>query len=77
MEVTCDNDDNNDDEGPGGCATGQLISEWLFDVLNFSKKTKQKIDEYLPQNLISGWIKKIEALYNMLNSPYLITGNKN
>ena len=27
MEVTCDNDDNNDDEGPGGCATGQLISE--------------------------------------------------
>ena len=26
MEVTCDNDDNNDDEG-SGCATGQLISE--------------------------------------------------
>ena len=27
MEVTCDNDDNNDDDGPGGCATGQSISE--------------------------------------------------
>ena len=38
MEVTCDNDSNNDDEGPGGCATGQLISEWLFDVLKFPKK---------------------------------------
>ena len=27
---------------------GQLISEWLFDVLNFPKKTKQKFDEFLP-----------------------------
>ena len=27
---------------------GQLISEWLFDVLNFPKKTTQKFDEFLP-----------------------------
>ena len=26
---------------------GQLISEWLFDVLNFPKKP-QKFDEFLP-----------------------------
>ena len=35
---------------------GQLISEWLFDVLNFPKKTNPKFDEFLPQNLKSGWI---------------------
>ena len=27
---------------------GQLISEWLFDVLKISKKTTQKFDEFLP-----------------------------
>jgi hypothetical protein len=27
---------------------GQLISEWLFDVLNFPKKTTQKFNEFLP-----------------------------
>merc|ERR1711997_862659 len=27
MEVTCDNDDNNDDEGPGGCATGSVCDD--------------------------------------------------
>ena len=27
---------------------GQLISEWLFDVLHFPKKTTQKFDEFLP-----------------------------
>ena len=29
-------------------AEDQLISEWLFDVLNFPKKTMQKFDEFLP-----------------------------
>ena len=32
----------------------QLISEWSFDVLDFPKKTTQKFDEFLPQNLKSG-----------------------
>ena len=27
---------------------GQLISEWLFGVFNFPKKTTQKFDEFLP-----------------------------
>ena len=35
-------------------AKGQLISEWLFDVSNFPKKTTQKFDEFLPQNLEIG-----------------------
>ena len=30
-------------------AKGQIISERLFDVLNFPKK--QKIDKFLPKNL--------------------------
>ena len=39
---------------------GQLISERLFDFLNFPK---QKFDEFLPQNLKIGLIKNIEARY--------------
>ena len=27
---------------------GQLISEWLFDILNFPKKKTLKFDEFLP-----------------------------
>ena len=27
---------------------GQLISEWLFDFLNFPKKPMQTVDEFLP-----------------------------
>jgi hypothetical protein len=37
-----------------GTPTGQLISEWLFDVLNFPKKTTQTFDEFLPKNLEVG-----------------------
>ena len=37
---------------------GQLISEWLFDVLNFPKKN----DEALPKNLEIGQIGKIKVL---------------
>ena len=29
-------------------AKGQLISEGLFDVLNFPKKNTKKVDEFLP-----------------------------
>ena len=29
-------------------AKGQLISEWLFDVVNFPKNPTQKFDEFLP-----------------------------
>ena len=35
---------------------GQLISEWLFDVLNFPKNQRKNL-------MKSGWIKKIKALY--------------
>ena len=35
---------------------GQLISEWLFDVLNFPKKI-------LPLALKIGWSTNIKALY--------------
>ena len=35
---------------------GQLISELLFDVLNFPKKTTERIDKFLPKNLKSGQI---------------------
>ena len=35
-------------------AKGQLISEWLFDVLNFPKKHTKQFDEFLPQNLEIG-----------------------
>ena len=34
-------------------AKGQLISEWLFDVLN---NLTQKFDKFLPKNLKSGQI---------------------
>ena len=37
-------------------AKGQLISECIFDVLNFPKKTMQKFDKFLPKNLKSGQI---------------------
>ena len=30
---------------------GQLISECLFDLFKFSKKTNEKFDKFLPQNL--------------------------
>ena len=36
---------------------GELISQWLFGVLHFQKKT-QKFDEFLPKNLKSGQIIK-------------------
>ena len=39
-------------------AKGQLISECLFDVLNFQKNPK-KFDKFLPKNLKSGQINKI------------------
>ena len=32
---------------------GQLISECLFEVLNFPKKTTKKFDKFLPKNLKS------------------------
>ena len=32
----------------------QLISEGLFGVLNFTKKTSKKFDKFLPKNLKSG-----------------------
>ena len=35
---------------------GQLISECPFDVLNFPKNQRKKIDKFLPQNLKSGEI---------------------
>ena len=33
---------------------GQFISEWLFGVFNFPKKTMQKFDEFLTNNLEIG-----------------------
>ena len=38
---------------------GQLISEWLIDVLNFSKRATLKFDEFLPKNLkvVKSWNK--------------------
>ena len=39
-------------------AKGQLISECLFDFLNFPKK-HQKVDKFLPKNLKSGQINKL------------------
>ena len=33
---------------------GQLISEWLVDVLIFSKRATQTFGEFLPKNLKSG-----------------------
>ena len=41
---------------------GQLISECLFDLLNFPKNT-EKFDKFLPKNLKSGQINKIKALF--------------
>ena len=41
---------------------GQLISECLFDVLNFPKNQRKKFDKFLPQNLKSGQMNKIKAL---------------
>ena len=32
---------------------GQLISEWLFDVLNFPKKQRKKNYEFLPRNWLN------------------------
>ena len=29
-------------------AKGQLISEWLFDALNFPENQNKKFDEFLP-----------------------------
>ena len=43
------------DFGQANSSKGQLISECLFDVLNFPKT-------FLPQNLKSGQINKIKAL---------------
>ena len=37
---------------------GQLISECLFDVLNFQKKNNEKFDKLLSHNLKSGQIRK-------------------
>ena len=37
-------------------AKGQIISECLFDVLQFSKKNTEKFDRFLPKNLKSGKI---------------------
>ena len=37
---------------------GQLISECLFDFLNFPKKNTEKFDKFLPKNLKSGQIIK-------------------
>ena len=47
---------------------GQLISECLFDFLNFPKN-HQKIDKFLPKDLKSGQIIREMSLYS-LNSPY-------
>ena len=44
---------------------GQLISEWLFSVLNFQNKT-QKIDEFLPIQLIGGYIISMKKAFNCL-----------
>ena len=32
-----------------GSATGQLISEWLFDVLNFPKKQRKNLTNFCPR----------------------------
>ena len=48
---------------------GQLISECLFDFLRFSKKTNEKVDKFLPQNLQSGQIIK-QRHYTTLSSSY-------
>ena len=37
---------------------GQLISEWLFGVLNFPKNNRKIFYEFLPKNLKSGQIIK-------------------
>ena len=42
---------------------GQLISECLFGVFNFSKKTTKKFDEFLPKIKKSVPIKIIKAHY--------------
>ena len=39
-------------------AKGQIILECLFDVFQFSKKTSEKFDKFLPKNLKSGQIIK-------------------
>ena len=45
---------------------GQLISECLFDFLNFPKNN-EKFDKFLPQNLKSGQINKVKTLsYNTM-----------
>ena len=37
---------------------GKLISECLFDVLNFPKKPTQKFYKFLPKNIRNGQIKR-------------------
>ena len=53
-----------------GFHKGQLISEWLLDVLNFPRKTTLKFDEFLPWNLRK-WLnqKDKDTLLHMLDSP--------
>ena len=49
---------------------GQLISECLFDVLNFPK-TNEKFDKFLPWNLKSGqiiWLRHTIMTLNIINS---------
>ena len=49
-------------------AKGQIISECLFDFLNFPK-SNEKFDKFLPKDLKSGQIIR-EMSLNTLNSPY-------
>jgi hypothetical protein len=50
---------------------GQLISECLFDVLNFPKKTTQQFDRFLPKNLKSGQIIRLRHIvFDTFNSQY-------
>ena len=49
---------------------GQLISECLFDVLNFPKN-KQKISVQESQKLSNHKIKALYNVFNTLNSPFL------
>ncbi len=51
-----------DKKAHGHISKGQIISDCLFDVLNFPKTTTKKVDKFLPLNLKSGQINKIEAL---------------
>ena len=39
---------NTTKEDNTSATNGQLISEWLFDVLNFSKKPTEESDKFLP-----------------------------